>query len=111
LIVSNPPYVAENLRNELAPELAHEPSEALFAGKEGMDVLAALIADAAERLLPGGAIAFELAPEQAERVADGFRGIGLSDVRIHRDFGQRPRVVSGRKPESGAAAAPARGER
>jgi len=100
LIVSNPPYVAENLRYELAPELAHEPDEALFAGEEGMDVLTALIAGVEDKLVPGGGLAVELAPEQADRVADGFREIGLTDIRIHRDLAQRARVVSGRRPNS-----------
>jgi release factor glutamine methyltransferase len=100
LIVSNPPYVAEKLQSELAPELAHEPSRALFAGEEGMDVLTALIEDVGERLVPGGGLAFELAPEQADRVASDFRRIGLTDVRVHRDLGHRPRVVSGRRPET-----------
>ncbi len=39
LVVSNPPYLAESERSQLAPELAHEPEVALFAGPDGLAVL------------------------------------------------------------------------
>jgi release factor glutamine methyltransferase len=96
LIVSNPPYVAESQRASLPPELAHEPEVALFAGGDGTELLAALVAGAGDRLSPGGALALELAPEQAERVVRWCREAGMEDVRIHRDLGRRARVVSAR---------------
>lgn len=94
LIVSNPPYVAENQRGALAPELAHEPESALFAGRDGTEILADLIAKAGEMLAPAGGFAVELAPEQAARAAGWCRDAGLQHVRTHRDLGQRARVVS-----------------
>jgi release factor glutamine methyltransferase len=104
LIVSNPPYVAEKQRSGLPPELAHEPAAALFAGEDGTDVLEILAAGVTSRLAPGGAAAFELAPEQAPRVAEWLAAAGLADVRTHRDLARRPRVVSGVRPEGGAGA-------
>ena len=65
LVVSNPPYLAESERSQLAPELAHEPDVALFAGSDGLAVLRELAAGAADFLAPGGGIALELAPVQA----------------------------------------------
>ncbi len=62
LIVSNPPYVSETLRPELAPELAHEPPEALFAGPDGLDVLRELVSGVGAWLAPGGAFAVEISP-------------------------------------------------
>jgi release factor glutamine methyltransferase len=99
LIVSNPPYVAETLRPELAPELAHEPEEALFAGADGLDVLRALVAGVPGQLAPGGAFAVELSPEQAETVAGWCRDTGLSEVTLHRDLAGRARVVSAKGGE------------
>jgi len=96
LIVSNPPYVPETMRSELAPELAHEPPEALFAGPEGLDVLRRLVSAVGARLAPGGAFAVELSPEQAETTVGWCREAGLLDVTLHRDLAGRPRVVSAR---------------
>ena len=99
LLVSNPPYLGERQRATLAPELSHEPEGALFAGEDGLAVLRRLVEGAAGALEPGGALAFELAPQQAPVVVDWCRAAGLLDVRVHRDLAKLPRVVSGRTPE------------
>ncbi len=104
LVVSNPPYLAEAEAPGLAPELAHEPREALFAPEQGLAVLRRLVEGVAGQLRPGGGFAFELAPQQAERVAGWCLAAGLLDVRVRRDLAQRARVVRGRVP--GGAAAP-----
>ncbi len=96
LVVSNPPYVGESERAGLAPELAHEPEIALFAGEDGLAVLRRLAHGVAAVLAPQGVVAFELAPAQAPVVAGWLREVGLEDVAIHRDLARRPRVVSGR---------------
>ena len=98
LVVSNPPYVAESQRKELPPELAHEPDEALFSGRDGTDLLAELIAGVSDVLEPGGGFAVEVAPEQAPRVADWCREAALVGVTTARDLGRRPRVVAARRP-------------
>jgi len=98
LIVSNPPYVAESQRGSLPPELAHEPEVALFAGGDGLRMLRELAAGAASALVPAGAFAVELAPEQAPTVAEWCREAGLLDVRTRRDLAGRPRVVEARGP-------------
>jgi release factor glutamine methyltransferase len=97
LIVSNPPYVAEDQRGILAPELAHEPEQALFAGPDGLGVLRQLVAGAGDALAPGAGLALEIAPEQAGRVASWCREAGLLDVRTLRDLAGRPRVVAARR--------------
>ena len=94
LVVSNPPYLAEGEAPELAPELAHEPPGALFAGPTGSELLAALAAAVPAYLVPGGAVALELAPAQAEDVTQWLVRAGLADPRIHRDLAGRPRVAS-----------------
>ena len=98
LVVSNPPYLAESERSELAPELAHEPDVALFAGPDGLAVLRELAAGVPAFLAPGGGFAVELAPDQAPTVAHWLREAGLGDVVTHRDLAARPRVVSARGP-------------
>lgn len=107
LIVSNPPYLSEAERPSLAPELAHEPELALFAGEEGCEALRRLAEGAPGALSPGGALAVELAPGQAGRVEEWFRAAGLLEVTSWRDLADRPRVVAGRRAaEVGAGAAP-----
>jgi release factor glutamine methyltransferase len=98
LVVSNPPYLSEAPGVRRAPELAHEPPQALFAGEQGLALLRALAQGVADHLLPGGGAAFELSPEQGERVAGWCREAGLLDVAPHRDLARRVRVVSGRAP-------------
>ena len=93
-IVSNPPYVAESQRGALPPELDHEPEQALFSGEDGTTMLAELVESAPALLVPGGGIALELAPEQADSVSDWCRDAGFDEVRTHRDLGRRVRVVS-----------------
>ena len=97
LVVSNPPYLSDAPGAAYAPELAHEPREALFAQEQGLALLRALAQGVMERLLPGGAAAFEVSPEQGDRVAGWCREAGLLDVAQRRDLGRRVRVVCGRR--------------
>jgi release factor glutamine methyltransferase len=97
LVVSNPPYLSNAPGAAHAPELAHEPAAALFAPDQGLAVLRALAQGVSAHLLPGGAAAFEVSPEQADRVAGWCREAGLLDVAQRRDLARRVRVVSGRQ--------------
>jgi len=98
LIVSNPPYVAEDEAESLPPELRHEPREALFSGADGTQMLRLIVAEAPGYLAPGGALAVEIAPAQAEAVAAWMRRAGFQDVEVQRDLADRPRVVAGLRP-------------
>jgi len=109
LVVSNPPYLAQNESAGLAPELAHEPPEALFAGPEGSELLDALVAGCSDVLASSAGFALELSPWQAERVAARCCAAGLVDVAIAADLAGHARVVSARAapasppgPEEGA---------
>lgn len=69
LIVTNPPYVREDERDSLAPEVRdYEPASALFAGPDGLDVIRALLPAAADVLRAGGAVVMEIGAGQAEAV-------------------------------------------
>lgn len=98
LVVSNPPYLADAEAVGLAPELAHEPREALFAGPLGTELLERLATEAPGRLRPGGAIALEIAPQQARAVAGFLARAALEGIATHPDLARRPRVVSARMP-------------
>ena len=100
LIASNPPYLARGQAAGLAPELAHEPDEALFGGDDGYAVLRPLAEGALARLAPEGWLLLELDPSQAETVAGWLEAGGLVEPEILRDLAGRPRVVAARCPGS-----------
>jgi release factor glutamine methyltransferase len=59
-ILANPPYVVDGARDALQPEVRdHEPALALFGGREGLDLVTRLVADAPKRLRAGGSLVFE----------------------------------------------------
>jgi release factor glutamine methyltransferase len=94
-VVANPPYLAEAERAALAPELAHEPAAALFAGPTGLEALQRLCREVPALLSARGGLAFELAPGQAAQVEGWLAQAGLATA-VHRDLAGRARVVSGR---------------
>ncbi len=95
VVVSNPPYVAESERETLAPEVReHEPERALFGGTDGYAVLLPLIEEAPAVLEAGGLLALEVAPGQAEHVAEAVRRrAAYGEPHIVKDLSARPRVV------------------
>lgn len=103
-IVSNPPYVAETERGTLAPEVVeHEPALALFAGADGLAVIAQLVRGSAARLRPGGLLALELGAEQGEAAlalieaeSDAWSG-----ARVAADLSGRPRMLLAVRTEGG----------
>ncbi|MEN0015976.1 MAG: peptide chain release factor N(5)-glutamine methyltransferase [Solirubrobacteraceae bacterium] len=74
VVVSNPPYVEETSRAELAPELAHEPDHALFAGDDGLDVIRPLIVQGRETQV--GLILIEHGYAQGAATRDLLRQAG-----------------------------------
>jgi release factor glutamine methyltransferase len=94
-VVANPPYLALSEREGLAPELAHEPPGALFAGATGLEALERLCREVPPLLAGAGGLAFELAPAQAAAVQEALRAAGLV-TGVRRDLAGRERVVTGR---------------
>jgi release factor glutamine methyltransferase len=96
-VLANPPYVADRERASLAPEiLRHEPPGALFAGPDGLALIAPLVAQAGAR--PGIAkLAIEVGDGQAERVAELLVEAGFASARIEADLGGIKRVVIGER--------------
>lgn len=95
VVVSNPPYVAEGQVEELEPEIREwEPREALLAGPRGLDALEPLARGAPEVVASGGLLALELAPRQAEPVAETVRGTeAFHAPEVRRDLSGRKRIL------------------
>ena len=64
LIVSNPPYVAEDEWDALPLSVRQEPRPALLSGADGLDALCRLVEQARTRLLPGGLMLAEIGERQ-----------------------------------------------
>lgn len=98
LILSNPPYIAEDEMAALSPEVLREPRRALTPGGDGLDAYRAIAQGAPARLMPGGRLMVEIGPTQGPAVAALFAAQGLQDIRILPDLDGRDRVVAAKKP-------------
>ncbi len=95
LIVSNPPYIAEN--DPHLPALRHEPLAALVAGPDGLRDLRTIVAQATEHLAPGGWLLLEHGWDQANAVQDLLRAAGFSDTQTRNDLAGIGRCSGGRR--------------
>jgi release factor glutamine methyltransferase len=96
-VLANPPYVGEGERAALAPEIVrHEPAGALFAGPDGLAVIAPLARQlgARDRLQSA---AIEVGEGQADAVSRLLREAGFDATGVEVDLGGIKRVVIGRK--------------
>jgi release factor glutamine methyltransferase len=91
-VLGNLPYVIEG--TTLEPEITrYEPTEALFAGPDGLELIRRLIAQVADIPL----IALEIGPEQAVPVTDLLHDRGFRRTEVHRDLAGHQRIVVGRR--------------
>jgi release factor glutamine methyltransferase len=98
LIVSNPPYIAEDDPHLGQGDLRHEPRQALASGPQGLDAIRVIAGDAPRHLQPGGWLLVEHGWEQGAAVRDAFATAGLVEVRTVQDLERRDRVTLGRAP-------------
>ena len=94
LIVSNPPYVRADEATRLQPEVAeYEPSSALYAGRDGLDVIRRLLSDARDRLAIDGRLIVEFGFEQESGVRNAATDAGWTVERIRPDLQGIPRIA------------------
>lgn len=95
LLVSNPPYVAEDEWDDLPEDVKREPRGALVAGPEGTEALAGIAAGADRWLAPGAVVACEIGERQSAVLVPMFAPLGT--VEVHRDLAGRERYLIVRK--------------
>jgi release factor glutamine methyltransferase len=94
LIVSNPPYVPENMAAQLAAEvIEYEPHAALFGGETGLEIIAALFQQAPSRLADGGRLVVEFGWDQRDAVGRLAAAHGWHVLRIRADLQGIPRTI------------------
>lgn len=100
LIVSNPPYIAEDEIDGLQPEVhGWEPRAALVAGKEGLDIIKRLSDQVPLYLRPGGWLFIEIGAGQKGSVHNIFADHSTGKyehVEILEDWSGRPRILKAR---------------
>jgi release factor glutamine methyltransferase len=94
VVVSNPPYVAESERVELAADvLDWEPQSALFADDDGRSDIALILDEAHQWLEPGGTLVVEMAPHQTAWAAELAMTKKYVDILIAKDLTGRNRAL------------------
>jgi release factor glutamine methyltransferase len=95
VVVSNPPYVADDELPGTDPEVRdHDPHLALVAGADGLDVVREVERAAYRLLKPGGVVVVEHSDRQGESAPAVFDAARWRDVRDHPDLVGRPRFVT-----------------
>jgi release factor glutamine methyltransferase len=94
LVVANPPYVPTTV--DVPAEVRADPSLAVFAGPDGLDLIPAVAALAASLLRPGGRIGIEHDESHAAEVAE-IVGRFFHDVTGLTDLAGRPRFTTARR--------------
>lgn len=99
VMVSNPPYIPNNERKEMARNVVDfEPSVALFVPDDKPLVFYERIADLAlVGLREGGKLYFEIHERLALETVAMLREKGFQEVELHQDMNSKPRMVVCRK--------------
>lgn len=95
VLVSNPPYIPDEVMRQLPSEVADfEPELALAGGVDGLDIYRRLLDLAPRALMPGGMFAVELHEESLDAAADLARAQGgWKSVEVRHDLTGRPRFL------------------
>jgi release factor glutamine methyltransferase len=98
LIVSNPPYIAQDEMDGLQDEVRrHEPAMALTDGGDGLGAYRLICRDAMRHLAPGGRLLVEIGPTQATAVTALLVQAGFRGMDVLRDLDGRDRVIRARR--------------
>lgn len=96
LIVSNPPYIAEQDRHLSLGDVRFEPRSALVSGPDGLDDIRQIITSSPRWLARHGWLLLEHGYDQGEPVRQLMTDAGFLSVTTGQDYGQRDRYTLGR---------------
>ena len=100
LLVSNPPYICEQEKAQMAPNvLDHEPSLALFVPDDDPLLFYRSIARyAREALVPGGQLFFEINPLYRDELTAMLRDMGYTHIETRADQFGLQRMLKAQTP-------------
>ena len=90
LIVSNPPYLAEN--DSHLESLKYEPMEALISGKDGLDDIREIIQNAPKYLNQGGYLLLEHSDRQQKEIVELLK-LSFVNIVTYQDLNGLDRVI------------------
>jgi release factor glutamine methyltransferase len=97
LLVSNPPYVAQDDPALRTASLRHEPPRALTPGLDALSSLRTLVHGAPRHLAPEGWLLLEHGATQGADVRRELVDAGFRHVRSHRDLAGHERMTEGER--------------
>ncbi|MCK5872371.1 MAG: peptide chain release factor N(5)-glutamine methyltransferase [Methylococcales bacterium] len=97
LIVSNPPYIAENDPHLKQGDLRFEPQHALVSKNNGLSDISVIVKSALRYLKPQGTLLLEHGYDQQPAVEEIFKHAWYQNIQIQTDLARHPRVVLGQK--------------
>ena len=95
IVVSNPPYVADNDPHLQQGDLRFEPVQALSSGSDGLRDIREIVSKAGEFLKPEGWLLIEHGFDQGDKVIELFQQHGFQHINCYQDYGQRERATIG----------------
>lgn len=94
VVVSNPPYVPDDMVPRDPEVRLHDPAAALFGGSDGLDPMRAVIATARRLLRSGGYLVVEHGESQGEPVRSLLDAADWRDPATHPDLTGRDRLTT-----------------
>jgi len=98
LVISNPPYIAEDDQHLQQGDVRFEPKTALIAGQQGLSDITAIADQARQCLNSTGHLVIEHGYNQQQPVQAIFQQFGYVNVITYPDLAGHPRVTYGQWP-------------
>lgn len=95
IVLSNPPYIAEDDPHLMQGDLRFEPRNALVAEEKGLSDIDTLAKQSRSHLKPNGHLLIEHGYDQQHAVQAIFKHYGYHQTTTHHDLSGNPRVTSG----------------
>ncbi len=97
VIVANLPYIPSKDIESLAPEVQHDPMQALDGGPDGLDLFRRFIQCASDYLQSGGQIWLEIGHQQGDTILSLLSDNSFCEVSLLKDYQNRPRFITAKK--------------